>query len=62
MKKLLLILSAAFSACAAEPFEVKTLEIGAAAPDFTLLGVDGKQHSLKDFADAKVLRDRRCGT
>jgi len=55
MKKLLLILSAAFSACAAEPFEVKTLEIGAAAPDFTLLGVDGKQHSLKDFADAKVL-------
>lgn len=55
MKKLLIILSAAFSAYAAEPFEVKTLEIGAAAPDFTLPGVDGKQHSLKDFADAKVL-------
>ncbi len=34
---------------------MKTLEIGQAAPDFALPGVDGKTHSLKDFADAKVL-------
>ncbi len=33
----------------------RTLDIGASAPDFTLPGVDGKQHRLADFADAKVL-------
>jgi thiol-disulfide isomerase/thioredoxin len=33
----------------------KTLEIGAAAPDFDLPGIDGKRHSLKDFAAAKIL-------
>jgi peroxiredoxin len=32
-----------------------TLEIGQAAPDFCLPGADGKEHCLKDFADAKVL-------
>lgn len=31
------------------------LEIGKPAPDFTLPGVDGKDHSLEDFADAKLL-------
>lgn len=31
------------------------LEIGQPAPDFTLPGVDGKKHSLEDFADAKLL-------
>lgn len=35
--------------------EVKTLEIGAAAADFELPGVDGKTYKLADFADAKVL-------
>ncbi|MGC4028591.1 MAG: redoxin domain-containing protein [Steroidobacteraceae bacterium] len=35
--------------------EHPTLAIGAAAPDFTLRGTDGKMHSLKDYADAKVL-------
>src|SRR5262245_65436563 len=39
----------------AAPPEVKTLAIGAAAPDFALPGVDGRTHRLKDFADAKVL-------
>jgi thiol-disulfide isomerase/thioredoxin len=32
-----------------------TLPTGAAAPDFSLPGVDGKTYSLKDFADAPVL-------
>ena len=34
---------------------VKTLEIGAQAPDFRLEGVDGRWYSLKDFAKAKIL-------
>jgi len=32
-----------------------TLQIGEPAPDFRLPGVDGKEYSLADFADAKVL-------
>jgi peroxiredoxin len=32
-----------------------TLALGSPAPEFTLPGVDGKQHALKDFAGAKVL-------
>src|SRR4051812_14738835 len=32
-----------------------TLPIGAAAPDFSLPGVDGKTYSLKDFAGSPVL-------
>jgi hypothetical protein len=39
----------------AAPPEVKTLAIGAAAPDFALPGVDGRTHRLKDFAGAKIL-------
>jgi peroxiredoxin len=35
--------------------EVHTLDIGAAAPDFNLPGVDGKNYTLKDFASAKIL-------
>jgi peroxiredoxin len=31
------------------------LKIGAQAPDFDLPGIDGKNHSLKDYAEAKVL-------
>lgn len=30
------------------------LSLGSAAPDFTLRGVDDRDHSLKDFADAKA--------
>ena len=33
----------------------KPLAIGASAPDFSLPGIDGKTHSLKDFAKADVL-------
>lgn len=39
----------------ADPPELKTLEIGARAPDFDLPGVDGRNHKLSDYADAKVL-------
>src|SRR5215470_6649942 len=39
----------------ADPPGLKTLPIGAAAPDFRLPGVDGREYSLKDFADARVL-------
>ena len=35
--------------------EHKSLEIGAAAPDFNLKGVDGKMYSLASFEKAKVL-------
>ena len=35
--------------------DAKTLPIGAAAPEFSLPGVDGKTYSLSDFADADVL-------
>src|SRR4051812_26738702 len=40
---------------AADPAGFKTLEIGDAAPDFKLPGVDGKEYSLADFAKAKLL-------
>src|SRR3954466_4787842 len=32
-----------------------TMKIGASCPDFNLPGVDGRNYSLKDFAQAKVL-------
>jgi peroxiredoxin len=51
----LLALTAAALAHAAEKFEPKTLEIGAAAPDFKLKNVDDKEYSLADFKDAKLL-------
>jgi thiol-disulfide isomerase/thioredoxin len=35
--------------------EPKTLQPGSKAPDFSLLGVDGKKYGLKDFEKAKVL-------
>jgi peroxiredoxin len=31
------------------------LKVGSQAPDFDLLGVDGKKHSLKDYASSNVL-------
>src|SRR6516225_5792319 len=39
----------------ADPPGLRTLPIGAAAPDFKLPGVDGQDHALKDFADARIL-------
>src|SRR5438552_12253667 len=49
---LLIFISAAL---AADPAGFKTLEIGDAAPDFKLSGVDGKDYSLSDFAKAKLI-------
>jgi peroxiredoxin len=40
---------------AADPAGFKALEIGDAAPDFKLPGVDGKEYSLADFARSKLL-------
>jgi peroxiredoxin len=42
-------------AAMADPPGLKTLPIGASAPDFRLPGVDGKTYSLQDFAAARVL-------
>src|SRR5262245_17910421 len=43
------------AAWSADPAGFTTLAIGDAAPDFNLPGVDGKEYSLKDFADAQLL-------
>jgi thiol-disulfide isomerase/thioredoxin len=53
---LLVILAAILTAGYAFAAEtIKPLEIGTAAPDFSLIGVDGKSYRLSDFADAKIL-------
>lgn len=43
------------SSALAAPAGFQPLEIEAQAPDFHLPGVDGRQYSLKDFADARLL-------
>jgi peroxiredoxin len=60
--KRLIILAAAFVALlsAIEPGSggdqlYKTLEIGQPAPDFSLMGIDGRTHTLEEFRDAKIL-------
>jgi peroxiredoxin len=50
-----LFLALSTGVAVADPPRLKTLAIGADAPDFSLPGVDGKTYSLKDFADAKAL-------
>src|SRR6266478_3448261 len=39
----------------ADDFHPPILALDSPAPDFNLPGVDGRNHKLKDFADAKVL-------
>lgn len=61
MRPLILSIALVFIASLAFAFgppregEHPTLAIGAAAPDFSLPGVDGKTYSLKDFKQANVL-------
>src|SRR5436190_11368621 len=43
-----------FSSVAAD-FQPATLPLGAEAPDFKLPAVDGREYSLRDFAQAKIL-------
>jgi peroxiredoxin len=54
----IILLSAVFALIAVPTStaeEIKTLSIGAKAPDFALPGVDGKIHKLADYDQAKVL-------
>lgn len=37
------------------PDDVQDLKIGDSAPDFNLLGIDGKKHTLADYKKAKIL-------
>ena len=51
-----LLLLYGYHTCYAAPFdEHKTLAIGAIAPDFSLVGTDGKTYSLSSFKEAKIL-------
>jgi peroxiredoxin len=49
------VLFARASFLCAEPVGFQTLAIGDFAPDFKLPGVDGKDHALADFKNAKLL-------
>ncbi len=53
MLRLLALLLLAFAAFADEPHA--TLPIGSPAPDFSLPGVDGKTHTLGEYAGSKIL-------
>src|SRR4051812_4695729 len=55
MLALLIVSLVAASALAADMAKVETLALGAAAPDFKLPGVDGRDWSLADFRDSKAL-------
>jgi peroxiredoxin len=61
MKKSFLVFShlflcmVCFSSFAFSFNDPETLAIGSKAPDFNLLGIDGKNYTLKSFKDAKVL-------
>lgn len=52
---LLTTTSASVAASAAAPEPIKTLQIGARAPDFALLGVDGRTHRLSEYSQARAL-------
>lgn len=49
------VLTVLTHAMAADPPGFRSLAIGDAAPDFKLPGVDGKEYTLKSFADARLL-------
>ncbi|MGD0464523.1 MAG: redoxin domain-containing protein [Tepidisphaeraceae bacterium] len=50
-----LVAALAGARCFAAANHPQPLEIGQSAPDFKLPGVDGKTHSLADFASARIL-------
>lgn len=52
---LFLLLASALLAAAFAADDPPTLAIGSPAPNFSLPGIDGKTHSLDDYASAKVL-------
>src|SRR5882672_1269313 len=43
------------SSLRADPPGLQSLALGARAPDFKLPGVDGKEYTLKSFADSRLL-------
>src|SRR4029453_5255004 len=47
------VLAVALAACRGS--QPPHLAIGAAAPDFSLPGIDGKSHALAEYADSRVL-------
>lgn len=55
MKNVLLIVTAFLLMNFTNGDPHKTLEIGAAAPDFNLKGTDGKSYTLASFAESKLL-------
>lgn len=55
MRQALLVLVVAIAAAACGTAEPPRLALGSPAPDFSLPGVDGRMHSLRDYADSRVL-------
>ncbi len=55
MKSIIILFACMTGLFAAEAPKVETLEIGTAAPAFTLVGVDDKKHSLADFKSSSYL-------
>ena len=55
MRRFLFVLVLALLPCGCGSSDRPSLAPGSAAPDFTLPGVDGKSHSLGDFATGRVL-------
>jgi len=53
--KILLLITLITTWLHAQEIQVETLKIGQPAPDFSLIGVDGKNYSLADFKDAEIL-------
>jgi peroxiredoxin len=55
MRQLLFALVLAMSGSACGTGEPPSLALGSPAPDFTLPGVDGRTHSLREYADSRIL-------
>ncbi len=55
IQTLLSLFAVLAATCAFAADQPPTLPLGAIAPDFKLPGVDGREHTLQDFASAKAL-------